>query len=100
MSDMMIKTESVYTKFTHNDGSHSKYMQKLGEMYSAGKTNGYSETHHRMNCDCSLDQLRSSTVTRFWADQESAQEWKDFLISLNEQFDQGLKSTDILPVEN
>ncbi len=98
MSTMTKKTISVYQKLSLNDSSDSRRNEKLGAMYAAGKTNGYSESTYDFLCDGSVDQLTALTVTRFWADQESAEEWRDFVGLLNEQFNQRLLSTDIRDV--
>lgn len=88
---MTKRTTTVHTRpcigpHPANAARHEKFV----EMYRAGKTNGRGESVHESQCDDVLDRVVLHTMHRYWINQDSAQEWIDFMVALNQQYDQGL----------
>jgi hypothetical protein len=64
-------------------------------MYLAGKTNGRGDSVHESQCDDVTDRVTLQVMNRYWVDQAAAQEWIDFMVALNQRYDQGLTETAI-----
>jgi len=88
---MTKQTITVYSKPTlglhpGNAVRHEKFL----EMFRQGKTDGRNEVFHRSQCDGQADRVVSMTVYKFWIDQAAAEEWRDFLVKIDKDYDQGL----------
>lgn len=65
---IMTKMTEIVTQLTGNNPEYmDAYHQKLSEMQSAGKTDGVVENP------------TPNTFVRFWVDQQSAQDWIDWV---------------------
>lgn len=90
-------SDSVQQGFFNQNNTHFILAQdqKLGSLYAADKTDGYSKIEYKFECNGINDVLTNLMVTRFWSDQESAEEWCNFFRLLCDQFNQVPISTDI-----
>jgi len=93
---MTKKTTTVLTRPTvgphpANAARHEKFV----ELYLAGKTNGRGDSVHESQCDDVTDRVTLQVMNRYWVDQAAAQEWIDFMVALNQRYDQGLTETAI-----
>lgn len=98
MSDSVMtkRTTTVHTRpFMGPHPANAARHEKFVEMYRAGKTNGHGESFHESQCNDIIDKVVLQTMHRYWVDQAAAQEWIDFMVALNQRYDQGLTETTI-----
>lgn len=91
MSTMTKKTTVTYNAMLLGaNPANIMRVEKLNEMFNAGKTDGYSESLYKLQCDGTADNVLSLVGYRFWSDQAAAEEWKDFIVTLDQEYSQGL----------
>ena len=96
MSGMTKRTVVVHTKPTLGPHpANAARHEKFAEMFRDGKTNGVGQMVHHTQCNGAVDQILSATVTKQWRDQAAAEEWRDFVVALNQRYDQGLTQVSI-----
>lgn len=70
-----------------NPERYNQLIQKGLELVAAGLTDGYKDA---------TDDF--SIVKRKWVDEKAAQDWIDFAVAVNKQFDVTLKSSQIVDI--
>lgn len=91
MPTMTKKTTVTYnTLLLGANPANVMRVEKLNEMFNAGKTDGYSESLYKLQCDGTSDNVVTMSGYRFWIDQAAADEWKDFIVALDQEYNQGL----------
>jgi len=94
MPEVTKQTVTVYSNPTVgiHPASAARHL-KFCEMINAGKSNGRNQAIHQSRCNGVNETVVSMTVYKYWRDQAAAEEWRDFLIKLDQEYNQGLMST-------